>query len=55
LVVRLICIGTRSFEEVEALTMKEVTWMLDMWLSEAFQHSSIHNDLLLVPKCPLKG
>jgi hypothetical protein len=35
--------------------MKEVVGMLDMWLWEAFLHSYITNNLLLVPKRPLKG
>jgi hypothetical protein len=35
--------------------MKEVVGMLDMWLWEAFILPSITNDLLLVPKRPLKG
>jgi hypothetical protein len=43
------------FEVFEALTMKEDIWMLDTWLWEALLPSYITNDLLLVPKRPLKG
>jgi hypothetical protein len=43
------------FEENATFTMKEVTWMLHMWLWEAKLHSSYTNDFLLLSKHPLKG
>jgi hypothetical protein len=35
--------------------MKEMVLLLDIWLSEAPPLSSINNDLLFVPRRPLKG
>jgi hypothetical protein len=44
-----------SFEVFEPLTMKEDIWILDTWLWQALIPSCITNDLLLVPKRPIKG
>ena len=55
MVVRGYALELGSFEVFESLTMKEDIWILDMWLWEALLPSYITNDLLLLPKRPLKG
>jgi hypothetical protein len=55
MVVRWYALTLGRFEVLEALTMKEGIYMLDTWLWKAVLPSYITNDLLLVPKLPLKG
>jgi hypothetical protein len=54
MVVRWYALALGIFEVFEAWTMKEDIYILDMWLWEALLPSYITNDLLLVPKSPLK-